>query len=136
MLQDILLVVLAGTLAWFLVGIFPKREKTGTGAHRRSTPASPFRAVSVYPYSDCCQAAKAVNGKLFLSNDAPHLPLAECTAEKCQCVYRHHADRRTGNGDRRTIDTQRDMLLNRGGIHCRSGVGRRAIDNNSALTWT
>lgn len=136
MFQDILLVVFAGTLAWFLVRIFPKREETGTGAHRRSTLASPFHGVAVYPYSGCCKAAKAVNGKLFLSNDAPHLPLAECTAEKCHCVYRHHSDRRTGNGDRRTIDTERDMLLNHGDRNCRSGVGRREIDNNSDLTWT
>ena len=136
MFQNILLIVFAGALAWFLVRLFPKREETGTSAYRRSTLASPFHRVSVYPYSDCCQTAKAVNGKRFLPNDAPHLPLAGCTAKKCHCVYRHHANRRTGNGDRRVVDTEGDILLNHGGRNCRLGAGRRQIDNDSDLSWT
>jgi hypothetical protein len=136
MLQDSLLVIVAGAIAWLLVRMLPKREETGTSAYRRSTAASPFHGVSVYPYSNCCQHAKAVNGKRFLSSEAPHLPLEGCEAQVCHCVYRHHADRRTGTGNRRTIDIEGDVLLHHGGRNCRSGVGRREIDKSSDLSWT
>lgn len=136
MLQDSLIVIVAGAIAWLLVRLFPKREETGTSVYRRSTVASPFHGVSVYPYSNCCQQAKAVNGKRFLSGEAPHLPLEGCEAEVCHCIYRHHEDRRTGNGNRRTVDVDKAAVLNHRGRNCRSGVGRREIDKSRDLSWT
>ena len=129
MLTNILLVFIAGLIAWFLVRIF-----TRTGAS--SGPPKPrFSAVSVYSPSDRCQAASALKGIHFLSNEAPHLPLDGCTAAKCHCVYRHHADRRSGNGDRRGIVSGNDFLLGRDIRNRRLGSGRREIDKDSDLSW-
>jgi len=137
MSTKVLLVALAGTLfVWFLQRFFPRRAETETNvSYGPSTQASSFHGVAVYPYPDCCQAAKAVNGKRFLPNDAPSLPLSGCNAEKCRCVYRHHADRRARNKDRRAIETEKNNLLNHGGINSRSGVGRREIDKNRGLSY-
>lgn len=58
---------------------------------------SPWHAVSIISTSGSCGAARALKGRRFLSADAPRLPLAECPlAATCRCVYRKHADRRSG----------------------------------------
>jgi len=43
-----------------------------------------------------CAAVLACKGKRFLSAEAPRLPLPECDARRCDCKYRHFADRRDG----------------------------------------
>jgi hypothetical protein len=54
-----------------------------------------WHAVSIVTPNSCCEAAQALRNHRFLSKDAPRLPLAGCSApESCQCIYRHHADRR------------------------------------------
>jgi len=55
-----------------------------------------FHAVSVIPGPSCCAAAKAIEGRRFLSKDAPVLPLKGCDRSQCACHYQHHQDRRTG----------------------------------------
>lgn len=55
----------------------------------------PYRAVTIYSNSNCCAAAKQLEGKKFLSNHAPVLPLGGCTnKDQCACRYKHYADRR------------------------------------------
>ncbi len=46
--------------------------------------------VSIAIESASCDAAKALDSELLYSpDDAPHLPLADCShAAQCQCVYR------------------------------------------------
>jgi len=57
--------------------------------------AHPYRAVTVYSRSDCCEAAQRLAGQKFLAAHAPRLPLGGCTqAESCQCRYKHLQDRR------------------------------------------
>jgi hypothetical protein len=54
-----------------------------------------FRAVSIRHPAGCCRAASALDGKRFLSTNAPSLPLANCTKPGlCTCEYRMLADRR------------------------------------------
>lgn len=132
MFQNILLIVAAVAVAWFLVRMLPGRQKPGIRAYRDATPVNPFSAVSVYPSPAGCQAVQAIKGKRFLSSEAPHLPLAACTAEKCHCVYHHHTDRRTGDGDRRGIGSG---ALSPGKTNRRLGDGRRKIDKDSDLSW-
>jgi len=55
----------------------------------------PWRAVSIVGGPGACPAATELNAKRFLPQDAPRLPMLDCTwPSKCTCVYRHHADRR------------------------------------------
>jgi hypothetical protein len=62
---------------------------------RAQQPPHSWHAVSVVAPENCCEAAKACAGKLFLTAEAPRLPLQGCTMEYCDCRYRHFKDRRT-----------------------------------------
>ena len=54
-----------------------------------------YHAVSIRTGSGCCQAAQALGDQRFLSDEAPQLPLPDCTMNgRCRCRYRHHTDRR------------------------------------------
>jgi hypothetical protein len=56
---------------------------------------SPWHAVSIVTKNPCCEAARALRAKRFLSASAPRLPLADCTMRNhCACAYKHHEDRR------------------------------------------
>lgn len=57
-----------------------------------------FHAVSVVSRNKIrCPAVALIEKKRFLSVDAPRLPLDGCTNKSsCQCVYKHHEDRRSG----------------------------------------
>ena len=65
------------------------------------TSSSQYHAVSIKYDSSACEAAKAMDGRRFLSNAAPRLPLPECDVLECNCRFTHHKDRRTGK-DRRS----------------------------------
>ncbi len=54
-----------------------------------------YRAVSIHHPAGCCRSATALDGKRFLSNNAPKLPLENCGSPGlCQCEYRTLNDRR------------------------------------------
>ncbi len=54
-----------------------------------------YRAVSIHHPARCCRSATALDGKRFLSTNAPALPLKNCTSPGlCQCEYRTLNDRR------------------------------------------
>ncbi|MEH6587315.1 MAG: hypothetical protein V7720_12200 [Halioglobus sp.] len=59
-----------------------------------------YRAVSC---RGACSAIKSLQDKRFLHTEAPTLPVSGCTASRCECVYTHHDDRRTGRKDRRGL---------------------------------
>ena len=67
---------------------------------RRSTPAasaSKWHAVSVQPGEPPCDAVLRMRSVRFLAAEAPRIPVPYCAwPARCQCVYRHHADRRVG----------------------------------------
>ena len=55
----------------------------------------PWKAVAILADDSACAAAKELQGKRFLSRNAPRLPLPECTKQdRCECKYRHLRDRR------------------------------------------
>jgi hypothetical protein len=83
----------------------PKRQvsRPVTQAAMARNPAnksSEFHAVAINCSDSACDAAKALLGKRFLSNDAPRLPLDECTVPTCECRFRHYADRRNAKNRR------------------------------------
>jgi hypothetical protein len=136
MFQNVLIIVFVGILAWFLVRLLPGRGSSGKRANKDATAARPFSAVSVFPAPTACEAARAIKGNRFLSVEAPLLPLPQCTAERCHCIYHHHADRRTGNGDRRALGSAGALLLGNTSKNRRSSAGRRGIDKDGDLSWT
>lgn len=85
-----------------------------------------FRAVSIRPGDDCCEAARQFGNLRFLCAKAPRLPLPECTASTCACRYVHFADRRTGRERRARYDWTRERELDV--VNRRSGRGRRSTD--------
>jgi len=58
------------------------------------TKSSAWHAVSVVAGATCCARARSSRGRRWLPGEAPPLPLSGCDAQKCECVYRHHQDRR------------------------------------------
>ena len=54
----------------------------------------PFHCVVVEARGEACEAARTLASMRFLATDAPHLPLPECSAAVCTCVYHHFEDRR------------------------------------------
>ena len=85
-----------------------------------------FRAVSIRPGEDCCEAARQFGKMRFLCAKAPRLPVPECTAATCNCRYVHYADRRSGKDRRSVYDWTRERQL--GVVNRRAARGRRATD--------
>ncbi len=138
MMQSILIflsVVAAAGLLLFLFSGFRGGKTTGhqpvaqdhTDAEAGGTR---YPAVSVRTFRNGCPAAEALKGMRFLPEEAPPLPLPDCTWARCTCRYTHHVDRRTGNVDRRRmVGDQREYPLSVGTDDPRAGRGRRLRDS-------
>jgi hypothetical protein len=136
MFESILLIGIAGCLAWLVLRMFPRRNETQAGSSGASHRTHPYHSVSIHTGSAACLQARGLRKKRFLSGEAPQLPLAECTSPKCHCVYQHHPDRRSGNGDRRSIgSTASGMLRRHGNRERRLSRGRREFDKDGDLSW-
>ena len=86
---------------WFL-----RKRQTSSSASVKpvrpsSVKSSEYHAVSIKFPQRVCDAAKAMDGQRFLSNEAPALPLAECDLAECNCHFSHYKDRRART-DRRS----------------------------------
>jgi hypothetical protein len=46
-----------------------------------------LRGVSILPGRNACEAAIAQFGIDYSGNTVPHLPLAQCTRDHCECKY-------------------------------------------------
>ncbi len=89
----ILLLTIFSAALWFW------RSRTSAAIHKETLrPAtatgSLYHAVLIESASGACDAAVAMQGKPFLANQTPALPLPTCNHERCQCHYRHRNDRR------------------------------------------
>lgn len=85
-------------------------RKKATGTTKTRTAAKPkplqknrYKATSITCGENCCAAVQAIKNQRFLiiDNDIPPIPLPNCDAKKCTCVYAHHEDRRDEENDRR-----------------------------------
>ncbi len=85
-----------------------------------------FHGVSIHPdEASACDAARALENVRFLADDAPMLPLSDCSNPAgCRCKDRHYDDRRTEA--RRESDVGLPMKDHPN--DARSGVGRRVTD--------
>ena len=59
-----------------------------------------FLAVSLEKLSGACAAAYEIEGERFLAGATPRIPLPECDAPVCNCLFVHYNDRRLGRNRR------------------------------------
>jgi hypothetical protein len=113
----------------FIADFLRRSDSVGsprTGHDSGNQADTRFRAVSIRPGENSCEAARQFGRMRFLCAKAPRLPVPECTAATCTCRYVHFADRRSGQDRRATYDWTREREL--GVVNRRSGRGRRATD--------
>ena len=72
----------------------PDSSRAAAVEARRQWISNPWHAVGIVPSLESCAAAHSASNVRYLSQEAPVLPLAGCTAGKCTCRYRHFQDRR------------------------------------------
>ncbi len=122
----ILSVISVALLVLYRLDLLPGLARRA--ADRSGDRRNPYPAVSIR-VGKGCEAVRALKGCRFLGNEAPSLPLENCTAAVCDCRYVHHVDRRTGILDRRRNRPGEEALSSDTGLDDqRSGRGRRASD--------
>ena len=87
-----------------------------------------FHAVSIVPAGGCCPAALAIEGKRFLSKNAPLLPLKACNKSTCKCRYEHHQDRRKAPRRARDFGVSIAAWEDGPDVRSKSVRGRRKTD--------
>ena len=97
------------------------------GKRNKKSEDTRWRSVKIRPGLIACDRVADMTGQIFLSQQAPSLPLETCTEEDCRCHYIFLNDRRTGT-DRRIELGKMDELLPSMGINRRGIPGRRATD--------
>jgi hypothetical protein len=97
------------------------------GKRQKKSEDTRWRSVKIRPGLIACDRVADMTGQIFLSPQAPSLPLETCTEEDCRCHYIFLNDRRTGT-DRRIEMGKMDEFLPNIGINRRSIAGRRATD--------
>lgn len=96
-------------------------------SRRKKSEDTRWRSVKIRPGLIACDRVADMAGQIFLSQQAPSLPLENCTEKDCRCHYIFLDDRRSGT-DRRVDLGKLDELLPSRGINRRSIAGRRATD--------
>lgn len=92
-----------------------------------------YRAVKIKPCEQACQAALQCSPIIFLSGQAPKLPLNACDRmNNCDCQFRHYADRRQQEDRRDAGYTMRDMYYQEERRSAKR-IGRRASDRYSDM---
>lgn len=101
--QTVLLgIALLLAIGWLILRIrYGKTELAPKPAIKSPHKKVDYHAVSIRFEENACSAAKVMSSRRFLSNAAPQLPLPECDALECRCIFTHHGDRRGGK-DRRS----------------------------------
>lgn len=104
-------------------------EETVAAVPPRRKPAGRlFAAVTIVPGPTCCHEVRKLRRKRILVDEAPRLPLPECSQpESCLCSFEKHADRRDGEADRRVLGLWQPGLW-KDGREQRKTKGRRSTD--------
>ena len=103
MQKTLLILAVLVVVAWLWLRRRARQEPEPqeASAAPRKIADTTYHAVSIKFAKEACTAAKALTGERFLATEAPRLPLPGCDAERCECRFTHHADRRSGK-DRRS----------------------------------
>lgn len=92
-----------------------------------SSSDTKWRSVKIRPGLITCERATNLEGQIFLSKEAPALPLDNCSEEDCHCHYIFLDDRRSGL-DRRIELARLGNLLPGFANERRQLQGRRFAD--------
>jgi hypothetical protein len=68
--------------------------RTSRPVEKSKAKKEAWHSVSIIRGRQACAAVVALNGRKWLSAEAPQLPIKGCD-KPCDCRYRHHADRRS-----------------------------------------
>lgn len=103
-----------------------QRQRAEVRMRKKLAEQNKYRAISIKCGKNPCSAAKRMEGKRALVAQFPKVPLSTCDAEKCECTYVHHADRR-GGADRRDVvrSLSNDNIARFSSHKSRSGRDRR-----------
>ena len=104
-----------------------RKKVAGSKPSEDSAESTKWRSVKIAPGLICCDYANILAGKVFLSREAPPLPLVNCAETDCRCKYIHLEDRRSG-GDRRVEVGELTDFLPFNQIERRHLASRRATD--------
>ena len=103
-------------------------EKAGkTSYNRRKLSDTKWSSVEIQPGKISCKRVAALTGQVFLAQDAPSLPLENCSVRNCSCYYKFLDDRRR-DADRRIELGQAGEFLPAYGSERRWVAGRRVAD--------
>jgi hypothetical protein len=108
--------------AWFWLR---SRARSEPSSSRAGRPAERFAAVVIRTRSGACKAARALDGKRFLANKSPTLPLGRCTTKHCACTFEKMPDRR-GEDRRFTVGSLNAAMFLKS--ERRRRAGRRNAD--------
>ncbi len=97
------------------------------GADKEPSGDTQWRSVKIRPGLIACDRVATLAGKVFLSKEAPELPLANCTERDCRCHYVFLDDRRSGI-DRRSELEQLEEYPGSSEGDRRRNAGRRTND--------
>ena len=86
-----------------------------------------WRSVRVRPGLNACKRVEQITDQVFLSREAPVLPLPYCTEPECRCHYLFLDDRRSGL-DRRVEMAKLGYVFAGTGPERRRSPGRRIGD--------
>lgn len=106
------------------------RAPPDSGPAPKKSPAGRlYASITVVPGRTCCHAARKLRKARTLVDQAPRLPLPDCTQpEACECTFEKYADRRSkADGDRRVVGLWQPGLWKQGGER-RVKKGRRFVD--------
>ena len=101
-------------------------KKSANALPTTQLPRTPWYAVSIVAGGQACAIARRLLSNRWLSAAAPRFPLAGCDAKRCDCRYRHHADRRAAL--RRQLDREGRSLYFKGTDNRSPRLGRRKSD--------
>jgi hypothetical protein len=71
-----------------------------------------WRSVKIRPGLISCDSAAELNDQIFLSRDAPAIPLENCSEKHCNCHYIFLDDRRSGTDRRLELGRLGDFFPN------------------------
>lgn len=86
-----------------------------------------WRSCKIRPGLIACKRVASLSGQVFLSKEAPQLPLPNCTERDCHCHYVFLDDRRSGLDRRAEFERLGKRLSGRESDRRRS-PGRRLDD--------